>query len=108
VSIGTVQEPLLRIGKQDGEGGSFGVFEIDLNSVTAVVGYSDVGDDGGGAQLVAPFVESRLAVHMVTHGAVDRAVLGWIADECSRSTVKTSLAILVRVMDRRCEMAYRP
>jgi hypothetical protein len=27
---------------------------------------------------------------MITHGAVVRAVHGWIADECSRSTVKNS------------------
>ena len=32
---------------------------------------------------------------MLTHGAVDRAVHGWIADECSRSTVKNTLAALV-------------
>jgi integrase len=42
----------------------------------------------------------HLAVRMVTNGAVDRAVHGWIADECSRSTVKNSLAILVRVMEQ--------
>ncbi len=40
---------------------------------------------------------------MVTNGAVDRAVHAWIADGCSRSTVKNSLAALVRVM----EQAYR-
>ena len=37
---------------------------------------------------------------MITNGAVDRAVSGWIADECSRSTVKNSLAALVRVMEQ--------
>ena len=37
---------------------------------------------------------------MVTNGAVDRAVHGWIADECSRSTVNNSLAVLVRVMEQ--------
>ena len=42
----------------------------------------------------------HLAVRMITHGAVDRAVYGWIADECSRSTIKNSLAILVRVLDQ--------
>ncbi|MCC3650619.1 site-specific integrase [Streptomyces sp. S07_1.15] len=31
---------------------------------------------------------------------VDRAVYGWIADECGRSTVKNSLAVLVRVMEQ--------
>lgn len=42
----------------------------------------------------------HLTVKMITNGAVDRAVHGWIADECSRSTVKNSLAILVRVMEQ--------
>jgi hypothetical protein len=37
---------------------------------------------------------------MITNGAVDRAVHGWIADECGKSTVKNSLAILVRVMEQ--------
>jgi hypothetical protein len=30
----------------------------------------------------------HIPVRMITNGAVDRAVHGWIADECSRSTVK--------------------
>ncbi|MGH3342629.1 MAG: tyrosine-type recombinase/integrase [Carbonactinosporaceae bacterium] len=42
----------------------------------------------------------HLAIRMITNGAVDRAVHGWIADECSRSTVKNSIAILVRVMEQ--------
>jgi hypothetical protein len=42
----------------------------------------------------------HLPVRMITNGAVDRAVHGWIADECSRSTVKNSLAILVRVVEQ--------
>jgi integrase len=42
----------------------------------------------------------HLPVRMITNGAVDRAVHGWIADECSRSTVKDSLAALVRVMEQ--------
>jgi integrase len=45
----------------------------------------------------------HLPVRMITNGAVDRAVHSWIADECSRSTVKNSLAVLTRVM----EQAYR-
>ncbi|MFJ7423649.1 tyrosine-type recombinase/integrase [Streptomyces uncialis] len=39
-------------------------------------------------------------VRMITNGAVDRTVHGWIADEQSRSTVKNSLAVLVRVMEQ--------
>jgi integrase len=42
----------------------------------------------------------HLAVRMISNGAVDRAVHGWIADECSRSTIKNSLAILVRVLEQ--------
>ncbi|MGN9767468.1 tyrosine-type recombinase/integrase [Micromonospora sp. SD12] len=42
----------------------------------------------------------HIPVRMITNGAVDRAVHGWIADECSRSTVKNSLAVLVRVMEQ--------
>jgi integrase len=42
----------------------------------------------------------HLPVRMITNGAVDRAVHGWIADGCSRSTVKNSLAALVRVMEQ--------
>jgi hypothetical protein len=42
----------------------------------------------------------HLAVRMITYGAVDRAVHGWIADGCSRSTIKNSLAILVRVLEQ--------
>jgi integrase len=42
----------------------------------------------------------HLAVRMITNGAVDRAVHAWIADECSRSTIKNSLAILVRVLEQ--------
>lgn len=42
----------------------------------------------------------HLAVRMITNGAVDRAVHGWIADGCSKSTVKNSIAVLVRVMEQ--------
>src|ERR1041384_7434883 len=37
---------------------------------------------------------------MITNDAADRAVHGWSADHCSRSTVKNSLAMLVRVMEQ--------
>ncbi|MDF9817235.1 site-specific integrase [Streptomyces sp. SPB162] len=42
----------------------------------------------------------HVAVTAITNGAVDRAVHGWIAEECSKSTVKNSLAVLVRVMEQ--------
>jgi len=42
----------------------------------------------------------HLPVRTVTNGAVDRSVHGWIADECSQSTVKNSIAVLVRVMEQ--------
>lgn len=37
---------------------------------------------------------------MITNGSVDRAVNGWIAEGCSHSTIKNSLAILVRIMEQ--------
>lgn len=42
----------------------------------------------------------HLAVRMVTHGVVDRALQNWIAEEHSRSTVKNTVAVLVRVMEQ--------
>ncbi|MET7808801.1 tyrosine-type recombinase/integrase [Micromonospora chersina] len=42
----------------------------------------------------------HIPVRMITNGGVDRAVHSWIADECSRSTVKNSLAVLVRAMEQ--------
>ncbi|GAA4890909.1 site-specific integrase [Saccharopolyspora cebuensis] len=42
----------------------------------------------------------HIPVRMITNGAVDRAVHGWIADEHSMSTIKNSLAVLVRVMEQ--------
>jgi integrase len=45
-------------------------------------------------------VLGHLPIRMVSNGVVDRAVHSWIAEECSRSTVKNSLAALVRVMEQ--------
>ncbi|MFG2116675.1 hypothetical protein ACGFRB_29235 [Streptomyces sp. NPDC048718] len=42
----------------------------------------------------------HLPVRMITNGAVDRTVQNWIADEQSRSTVKNTIAVLVRVMEQ--------
>ncbi|WP_280240654.1 site-specific integrase [Nocardia abscessus] len=42
----------------------------------------------------------HLPVAMLTNGAVDRAVVGWINDGAGKSTVKNSLAVLVRVMEQ--------
>lgn len=42
----------------------------------------------------------HIPVRMVTNGAVDRAVHAWIADGHSMSTIKNSLAVLVRVMEQ--------
>ena len=42
----------------------------------------------------------HLPLTMVTNGAVDRTVFAWITDGEGRSTVKNSLAILVRVMEQ--------
>ncbi|MEU6851370.1 hypothetical protein ABZ901_15765 [Actinacidiphila alni] len=42
----------------------------------------------------------HLQLNVITNGGVDRAVYAWIADGEGRSTVKNSLAVLVRVMDQ--------
>jgi integrase len=42
----------------------------------------------------------HLPLRMITNGAVDRAVHAWIAEQSSRSTVRNSLAVLVRVMEQ--------
>ncbi|WP_405762925.1 tyrosine-type recombinase/integrase [Streptomyces sp. NBC_01420] len=42
----------------------------------------------------------HLAVRVITNGAVDLTVQNWIADEHSRSTVKNTIAVLVRVMEQ--------
>lgn len=42
----------------------------------------------------------HLPVRMISYGAVDRAIVGWIDEGCGRSTVKNSLAVLVRVMEQ--------
>src|SRR6266704_748271 len=47
----------------------------------------------------------HIPVRMITNGAVDRAVYGWIADECSRSTVKNSLRSSCGCSNRRYGMA---
>ncbi|MCK7621746.1 integrase [Streptomyces sp. RS10V-4] len=42
----------------------------------------------------------HVPVHGMTRRAVNRALHGWIADECGLSTVKNSLAVLVRVLEQ--------
>ncbi|MFG3019276.1 tyrosine-type recombinase/integrase [Streptomyces sp. NPDC048254] len=42
----------------------------------------------------------HLAVRMITNGVVPRSVQNWIVDEHSRSTVKNTIAVLVRVMEQ--------
>ncbi|MER6528186.1 site-specific integrase [Streptomyces sp. NPDC001508] len=42
----------------------------------------------------------RLPVRMITNGVVDRTVQNWTAHEHSRSTVKNTTAVLVRVMEQ--------
>ena len=49
----------------------------------------------------------HLPLRMITNGAVDRVVHGWIAEQSSRSTVKNSLAVLVRVMEQAVRDADR-
>ncbi|MGW7291861.1 site-specific integrase [Streptomyces xiamenensis] len=42
----------------------------------------------------------HIPVQAFTNGVADRAVFTWIADDCGRSTVKNSLAVLVRVFEQ--------
>lgn len=42
----------------------------------------------------------HLSVAMLTNGAVDRAVVSWVGAGVGKSTVKNSLAVLVRVMEQ--------
>lgn len=42
----------------------------------------------------------HIPIRMISNGAVDRAVHGWIADGYGRSTIKNSIAVLVRVMEQ--------
>jgi integrase len=74
----------------------------ELNMALAMRGLEDKTADPYGAgwrKRVVPTL-GHLPIRMVTNGAVDRAAFGWIADECSRSTVKNSLAVLVRIMEQ--------
>jgi integrase len=42
----------------------------------------------------------HIPVRMITQGAVDRAVRGWIADDSSQSTIKNTIGVLVRIMEQ--------
>ena len=42
----------------------------------------------------------HLPTRLIRAGEVDRAVTGWIADGASRSTIKNTLAMLVRIMEQ--------
>jgi len=42
----------------------------------------------------------HIPVRMTTQGAVDRAVRGWIADDSSKSTIKNTIGVLVRIMEQ--------
>ncbi|WP_067657215.1 site-specific integrase [Nocardia harenae] len=55
---------------------------------------------GAGWRLRVVPALGHLPVSMLTNGAVDRAVVGWIGDGAKKSTVKNSLAVLVRVLEQ--------
>ncbi|WP_394362131.1 tyrosine-type recombinase/integrase [Amycolatopsis sp. SB7-3] len=77
----------------------------DLNLSIAIRGLAAKTTDSylaGWRKRVKPTI-GHLPVNSITYGVVDRAAMGWIADGCSKSTIKNSLAMLVRVM----EQAYR-
>ncbi|MEU8639104.1 tyrosine-type recombinase/integrase [Amycolatopsis sp. NPDC048633] len=77
----------------------------DLNLPLALKGLAAKTTDpylAGWRKRVKPTL-GHIPVRMVTYGAVDRAAISWIADGCTKSVIKNSLAMLVRVM----EQAYR-
>lgn len=53
----------------------------------------------GWRQRVVPAL-GHVPVRMITNGAIDRTAQHWIADELSRSRVKNTIAVLVRVMEQ--------
>ncbi|GAB2749913.1 site-specific integrase [Salinifilum aidingensis] len=53
----------------------------------------------GWRQRVVPTL-GHLPVRMITNGAVDRAVHNWIAEGCGKSSVKNTVAVLVRIMEQ--------
>lgn len=74
----------------------------DANMTLALRGLEDKTRDpylAGWRKRVVPTL-GHIPVRMITNGAVDRAVHAWIADECSESTIKNSIAPLVRVMEQ--------
>lgn len=74
----------------------------DLNMNLALRGLEGKTSDpylAGWRRRVVPTL-GHLPVTMITYGAVDRAVMSWIADGCSKSTIKNTLAILVRVLEQ--------
>jgi integrase len=74
----------------------------EANMTLALRGLEDKTTDpylAGWRKRVVPTL-GHIPISMVTNGVVDRAVLSWIADDCGRSTVKNTLAVLVRVMEQ--------
>lgn len=74
----------------------------DLNMPLALRGLEKKTTDpylAGWRKRVVPTL-GHLGLRMITNGVVDRAVHGWIADEVGRSSVKNTIAILVRVMEQ--------
>jgi len=74
----------------------------ELNMAIALRGLEGKTSDpylAGWRRRLAPTL-GHLPVTMITYGAVDRAVMSWIADGCSKSTIKNTLAMLVRVMEQ--------
>ncbi|SES40287.1 site-specific integrase [Actinokineospora terrae] len=91
---------------------AIGVSPVTLTSTLEVYGESvmDLAMRGLERKTLDPYMSGwrkrvvptvgHLAVPMITNGVVDRAVNGWIADECGRSTVKNTLAVWARVMEQ--------
>lgn len=91
VSPATATMPLSEYGAEDGEVWPLATRGLEGKTMDPY--------RAGWRLRVAPSL-GHLSVRQITNGVVDRAVHSWIADECGRSTVKNSLAILVRVMEQ--------
>ncbi|MFD4441647.1 tyrosine recombinase XerC [Nocardia sp. NPDC058519] len=50
----------------------------------------------------------HIPVGMITNGAIDRAVVSWINDGVGKSSVKNTIAVLVRVMEQAKRDGLRP
>ncbi|MFI8323864.1 hypothetical protein [Streptomyces sp. NPDC085529] len=101
-------------GPAPAEGDTLGGFAVLATATTKLAAYGDADMEltlrglelktrdpylSGWRLRVVPSL-GHLSVRMITNSVADRTVQNWIADEYGRSTVKNTLAVLVRVMEQ--------